>query len=152
MRRYHHSTSPLQGIFVPLQRPSKAYSYMPHQTNKLLRCLSWGGSCSSSTDSNYSQGAVTVWVHDEKNWRCPRMSIETDLPNCDKERRRNEFLRYYNGIITMERIDFCLLYQVRVRNVDIGRVWVCVLLFFSQIQYNHMVTPKKDTTIFFYHM
>ncbi len=30
-----------------------------------------------------------------------------------------------------------------MKSVGMGRVWVCILLYCSQIQYNHMVTPKQ---------
>jgi hypothetical protein len=35
--------------------------------------------------------------------------------------------------------------QVRVKSVGMGRVWVCMLLCYSQIHYRDMVTPKGVT-------
>ena len=33
--------------------------------------------------------------------------------------------------------------QVRERIVNMGRVWVCMVLYCSQIQYRHVVAEKK---------
>ena len=33
--------------------------------------------------------------------------------------------------------------HMRVRSVRMGRVWVCILLYFSQIHYSHMVAQKQ---------
>ena len=93
----------------------------------------WGG-CGCVRYSAAVRYTIVIWSHKSRNKVCGGWSPQkTKGPECKweggKTRDRPKNQRTW--------------VDVRVKSLGMGRVSVCMLLWYSQILYNHMVTEKE---------